>query len=97
MLLMLVGCLGLNDPLRQYFSLYRPVSQREDKKEMIDEGKNVQTTPPAPTASTEGPCLTLIQISRTHRHWKLVGCFRLKGPLRKYLSPYRAVSPREGE
>ena len=25
----LVGCLGLNGPLRQYFSLYRAVSQRE--------------------------------------------------------------------
>ena len=25
----LVGCLGFNGPLRQYFSLYRAVSQRE--------------------------------------------------------------------
>ena len=25
----LVGCFGLNGPLRQYFSLYRTVSQRE--------------------------------------------------------------------
>ena len=25
----LVGCLGLNGPLRQYFSLYRAVSQSE--------------------------------------------------------------------
>ena len=25
----LVGCFGLNDPLRQYVSLYRAVSQRE--------------------------------------------------------------------
>ena len=42
----LVGCFGLNSPLRQYFSLYRAVSQREgERKEMIDEGKNVQTTP----------------------------------------------------
>ena len=24
-----VGCFGLNGPLRQYFSLYRAVSQRE--------------------------------------------------------------------
>ena len=29
----LVGCFGLNDPLRQYFSLYRAVSQREREKE----------------------------------------------------------------
>ena len=26
--------------------------------------------PPAPTASTVGPCPTSIQISRTSRHWK---------------------------
>ena len=42
----LVGCFGLNGPLRQYFSLYRAVSQREgDRGERIDESKNVQTTP----------------------------------------------------
>ena len=30
----LVACFGLNGPLRQYFSLYRAVSQREgDRKE----------------------------------------------------------------
>ena len=28
----LVGCFGLNGPLRQYFSLYRAVSQREGEK-----------------------------------------------------------------
>ena len=84
--------------LRQYFSLYRAVSQRGRKKrekiderknvqpphphllqsiqdrlpereertergrESTDESKNVQTTPPAPTASTIGPCPTAIQI-----------------------------------
>ena len=37
---------------------------------MTDERKNVQTTPPAPTASAVGLCPTLIQISRTPRHWK---------------------------
>ena len=42
----LVGCFGLDGPLRQYFSLYQAVSQREgERKEMIDERKNVQTTP----------------------------------------------------
>ena len=41
----LVGCLGLNDPFRQYFSLYRAVSQREGERgERIDESKNVQNT-----------------------------------------------------
>ena len=35
----LVGCFGLNEPLRHYnFSLYRAVSQREvERKETIDE------------------------------------------------------------
>ena len=28
----LVGCYGLNGPLRQYFSLYRAVSQREGER-----------------------------------------------------------------
>ena len=42
--------------------------------------------PPAPTASTIGPCPTM-----------LVGCFGFNGPLRQYFSLYRAVSRREGE
>ena len=29
----LVGCFGLTGPLRQYFSLYRAVSQREGERE----------------------------------------------------------------
>ena len=29
----LVGCFGFNGPLRQYFSLYRAVSQREGERE----------------------------------------------------------------
>ena len=28
----LTGCIGFNDPLRQYFSLYRAVSQRDREK-----------------------------------------------------------------
>ena len=28
----LVGCFGLSSPLRQYFSLYRAVSQREGER-----------------------------------------------------------------
>ena len=31
----LVGCFGLNGPLRQYFSLYRAVSQREGERKEI--------------------------------------------------------------
>ena len=29
----LVGCFGFNDPLRQYFSLYRAVSLRKRERE----------------------------------------------------------------
>ena len=41
----LVSCFGFNDPLRQYFSLCRAVSQREgERREKIEESKYVQTT-----------------------------------------------------
>ena len=33
LLLILVGCFGFNGPLRQYFSLYRAVSQRRGERE----------------------------------------------------------------
>ena len=40
------SCFGLNGPLKQYFSLYWAISQRRRKKrEVIDEGKKIQTTP----------------------------------------------------
>ena len=43
---LLVGCFGLNGLLRQYFSLYPAVTQREgERREMIDERKNVQLKP----------------------------------------------------
>ena len=64
-ILWLVGCFGFNGPLKQYmyFSLYRAVSQREGERgERIDESKNVQTTPPIPTASAIDPCPTVIKI-----------------------------------
>ena len=59
----LVGCFGFNGPLRQYFSLYQAVSQREGERgERIDESKMSKPPPPAPTASVIGPCPTLIKI-----------------------------------
>ena len=59
----LVGCFGFNGPLRQYFSLYRAISQRAgERRERIDESKNVKSTPPAPTASATGPFPTVIEI-----------------------------------
>ena len=33
-----VGCFGFNGPLRQYFSLYRAISQTEEKEERKDRG-----------------------------------------------------------
>ena len=78
----LVGCFGFNGPLRQYFSLYRAVSQREGER-----GEKGQTRekmskqpPPAPTASATGPCPTLIQISRTPQHWKFTQHLRTTRP-----------------
>ena len=58
----LVGCFGFNGPLRQYFSLYQAVSQREGERgERIDESKNVQTTPTRTYGKRKGPCPTVIQ------------------------------------
>ena len=64
---LLVSCSGSNGLLRQYFSLYRTVSQEGERKK-IDKRKNVQRTPPAPTVSAIGPCPIFIQISRMPRH-----------------------------
>ena len=60
----LVGCFGFNGPLRQYFSLYRAVSQREGEREEKGQMrvKMSKQPPPAPTASAAGPCPTVIQI-----------------------------------
>ena len=78
----LVGCFGFNGPLRQYFSLCRAVSQREGErgeKGQIREKMSKQP-PPAPTASATGPCPTIIQISRTPRHWKFTQYLRTTRP-----------------
>ena len=65
----LVSSFGFNGPLRQYFSLYRAVSQRVRKKrEKIDERKKMsKQLSPAPAASAIDPCPIIIQISRTLR------------------------------
>ena len=59
----LVG-IGFNGRSRQYFSLYRAVSQREGERG--EEGQmrvKMSTQPPsAQTASAVGPCPTVIQI-----------------------------------
>ena len=58
----LVGCFGFNGPLRQYFSLYRAVLQREgERRERTDESKNVQTTLTRTYCKHNRPCPTVIQ------------------------------------
>ena len=52
---------------RPFETVFQSISGRLPKRgrkrrERIDESKNVQTTPPAPTASAIGPCPTVIQI-----------------------------------
>ena len=67
----MVGCFGFNGPLRQYFSLYRAVSQREGEGgERIDESKNVQTTPTRTYCKRNRPLPYFNQNCRTPRHWK---------------------------
>ena len=59
-------CFGFNGLLKQYFSLYRAVSQREKgKRKDRRENKMPKQPPFARTASAIGPCPTIIQISRT--------------------------------
>ena len=43
--------------------------------------------PPAPTARVEGPCPTLIQISRTPRHWKFTQHHRTTRPPPRFPRP----------
>ena len=67
----LVGCFGFNGPLRQYFRLYRAVSQREgERRERIDESKNVHTTPTRTYCKRNRPLPYCNQNCRTPRHWK---------------------------
>ena len=67
----LVGCFVFNDPLRQYFSLYRAVSQRGRKRrERIDESKNVQTIPTRTFCKRSRPLPYCNRNCRTPWHWK---------------------------
>ena len=67
----LVGCFGFKGPLRQYFSLHRAVSQREgERRERVDESKNVQTTPTRTYCKRNRPLPYCNQNYRTPRHWK---------------------------
>ena len=77
----LVGCFGFNGPLRQYFSLYWAVSQREGERgERIDESKNVQTTPSPTYCKRNRPLPYFNQNCRTPRHWKFTQHHRTTRP-----------------
>ena len=81
----LVGCFGLNGPLRQRFSLYRAVPKRDGErreKRQIREKMSKQP-PPAPTASAVGPCTVLYRLAAVkglpiHHH---SADYILSGPL----------------
>ena len=65
----LVDCFGFSGPLRQYFSLYRAVSQREVQRgERIEESKNVQTTPTRTYCKRKRPLPYYYPNCRTPRH-----------------------------
>ena len=77
----LVGCFGFNSPLRQYFSLYRAVSQREgERRERRDESKNVQTTPTRTHCKRNRPLPYCNRNCRMPRHWKLTQHHRTTRP-----------------
>ena len=77
----LVGCFGFNDPLRQYFSLYRVVSQREgERRERIEESKKVQTTPTRTYCKRNRPLPYYHPNCRTPRHWKFTQDHRTTQP-----------------
>ena len=78
----LVGCFGFNGPLRQYFSLYRAVSQREGERgvKRIDESKNVQTTPTRTYYKRSRPLPCCNPNCRTPRNWKFTQHHRTTRP-----------------
>ena len=91
----LVGCLGFNGPLRQYFSLYRAVSQREGRKrkERIDENKNVQTSPTCTYCKCSRPLPYCNPNCKTPRHWKFTQHHRItRPPPSSFVKPYRQRS-----
>ena len=71
------GLTALSDSISVYTGL--PEKGRK-RREIIDERKMSKQPPPTPTARPVGPCPTLVQISRTPRHWKFTP--RLAGKYR---------------
>ena len=78
----LVGCFRLNGHLRQYFSLYRAVFQREGERgeKRIDESKNVQTIPTRTYYKRSRPLPYCNPNCRTPQHWKFTQHHRTTRP-----------------
>ena len=75
---------GFNGPLRQYFSLYQAVSQREGEREKgekrTDESKNVQTTSTRTYYKRSRPLPYCNPNCRTPQHWKFTQHHRTTRP-----------------
>ena len=76
----LVGCCGFNGPLRQYFSLYRAVSQRGGERGEKGQSKNVQTTPTRTYCKHNRPLPDCHLNCRTPKHWKFTQYHRTTRP-----------------
>ena len=78
----LVGCFGFNGPLRQYFSLYRAVSQREGERGEKEQMrvKMSKQPPPAPFCKRSRPLPYCNPDCRTARHWKFTQHHRTTRP-----------------
>ena len=73
---LLVGCFVSNGPFRP--SVYNHLPDRGRKtREMEDERKNVQTAQTRTIRIAICPCSTIIQISKTPRHWKFTQNHRI--------------------
>ena len=57
-----------------------PSERKKEERNDSWEKKMSKQPPPAPTANTVGPCPTIIQISRTPRHWKFTQHHRTTRP-----------------
>ena len=60
----LFGTLRVNGSFRQYFSLYRAISQSKGEGRDDMQETKYHNNPTCFTASTVGPCPTIVQISR---------------------------------
>ena len=65
----LVGCFGFNGPWDSILVCVGPSPKEGERREKRQTREKMsKQPPPAPTASTVGPCPTFIQVSRTLRH-----------------------------